>query len=150
MRLTAPDVLKGQGAIAWGIMTMLATATGKTRLLQNAMPKGLALVLHSKNTDWKIVMAHRLQNWIAPMGRQQGWGTTPRTTVCKREGWVKIAQTQKGNYKGQNVQKFLIKTNPSDTEELPDKQKGVLEWKYSWDLHQGLGFMTGKLQKLCD
>lgn len=84
MRLTAWDVLKEQGAIAWDIMTVLATAAGKTRLLQNAVPwrpKGLAFMLCIRNMDWKTLMAHRLQNRIAPMGRQQGQGATPRTSL---------------------------------------------------------------------
>lgn len=130
MRLTAQDVLKEQGAVAWGIRLCWQQQRGKHDYCEMQClggPKVLALMLHSRNPDWKTVMAHRLQNWIAPTGKQQGQGTTPRTTVGKREVWVKIAQTTKGNGKGQNFQKFPIKTNPSDTKEPPDKQKGVLE-----------------------
>ena len=40
VRLAAQDVLNGEGAVAQGMMSMMATVGGETKVLQSAAPGG--------------------------------------------------------------------------------------------------------------
>jgi len=53
------------------MMSVTATAGGKSKLSQNAAaggPKSLVLMSHSETHDWNTMMAQSLQDWTAFMG----------------------------------------------------------------------------------